>query len=78
VITIPLHLLLLNTKKTEKIVDRNDFSGPRNLENIAYQDYLVRAYKIEKNEILSTYKFDNKVFENLEKALYEASIIDRK
>ena len=77
IITIPLHFIVLNTRKETK-VDRNDFPGPRRMENPAYQDYLVRAYKIEKNEILGTYNVDKKIFGTLQEALDEAYKIDTK
>lgn len=77
IITIPLHFIVLNTRKETK-VDRNDFSGPRRMENPAYQDYLVRAYKIEKNEVLGTYGVENQVFHTLQEALDAAYIKDTK
>ncbi len=77
IITIPLHFIVLNTKKGNK-VDRNDFPGPRRMENLAYQDYLVRAYKIEKNEVLGTYSVENQVFNSLQEALDAAYIKDTK
>jgi hypothetical protein len=80
IITIPLHFIVLNTKKGNKVdkVDRNDFTGPRRMENLAYQDYLVRAYKIEKNEVLGTYSVENQVFNSLQEALDAAYIKDTK
>jgi hypothetical protein len=78
IITIPIHFLLIYTRKKEEKVDRNDFAGPRKMENLAYQDYLVRAYKIEKNDILGTYSVNKKTFENLQDALDEAYRIDTK
>ncbi len=78
IITIPLHFIVLNTRKKETKVDRNDFPGPRRMENPAYQDYLVRAYKIEKNEVLGTYSVENQVFHSLQEALDEAYKMDTK
>ena len=78
IITIPLHFVVLNTIKKEAKVDRNDFPGPRRMENPAYQDYLVRAYKIQKNEILGTYNVDKRIFSSLQEALDEAYKLDTK
>ena len=62
----------------EKIEDKKYIfkDGESNLNNDAYQLYLVKKYSISKNQVLSKFVLGNKLYENIEDVLNAAKILD--
>jgi uncharacterized protein YecT (DUF1311 family) len=53
-----------------------DISGERILTNDSYKIYLVKKYKIEKNDALSKFIFNNKLFDSIDDALLSADSLE--
>ncbi len=77
IITIPVHLLFYKLYGDFDGYEI-EYDGPKDLENPSYQDYLVREYEIEKNEISGFYSFNEKIYDSLKNALIEAHNEDKK
>jgi len=52
------------------------FSGERNLTNDSYKIYLVKKYKIEKNDVLSKFVCSDRLFESIDQALEFADSLE--
>jgi hypothetical protein len=69
--------LLKPTKQSEKNETIPLFSGPESLDNDSYKIWLVRTYRIEKNDAMESFICDDRIFSSFEEAIKHAHSIEQ-
>lgn len=71
---------LLSSSQTPTTLNKRDgltdFQGEKDLTNDTYKIWLVSKYGIEKNETLSSFICDEKIFPTIDQALFHANILE--